>query len=564
VARQTSFGAASEGPPPAARGAGPSAGDRTLSQRPARLASWTWEPSCGSAVWSPEMYALLGVAPAGGPVADARFLSLVHPDDRGAVAAAYEQAVRHGQPLEMDFRVLSSAGGERVLHALGCRDHERPDRYVGTLQDVTRERLAERRLAETEVRLRAIVESAPIGVLVRDLDGRIREANAAAAAALLRTPDALIGRTIAELCPERAARAIDQADRRVLQTGRQASVEIEPGRDGRTYELIVYPVPGPAGATAAIGAHVLDVTGRVARERDLQRSRAYHQTIVAAMGEGYCLTIDGSITAVNDSLCELTGFTRDQLIGSRAPFPFLPADEGDRAAHERRSLIDRGGGTLELVLARADGTRFEAEITTRPARNADGTVLGLVSTFRDVSARRRYERELERLATTDPLTGLANHRTFHERLRAEVARARRHNRRLSLALLDLDHFKDVNDRHGHQSGDGALREVARRLAGVAREGELVARVGGEEFAWLLPDCDAQGALAAAERARLAVRSTPVQPAGTLTISVGVCDLEHAAGATELYGRADEALYLAKRAGRDRSLPHPAALPGRRA
>jgi len=157
---------------------------------------------------------------------------------------------------------------------------------------------------------------------------------------------------------------------------------------------------------------------------------------------------------------------------------------------------------------------------------------------------------LARRAATDSVTGLANHRTFHERLRAEFERASRHGRALSVALFDLDHFKQVNDTHGHQTGDAVLAAVALRLAGVARTGELVARIGGEEFAWLMPETTQDGARHAAERARDAIGSTPFEGAGTLTVSAGVSSNEYAGTAHELLSAADQALYGAKRTGRN--------------
>lgn len=153
-------------------------------------------------------------------------------------------------------------------------------------------------------------------------------------------------------------------------------------------------------------------------------------------------------------------------------------------------------------------------------------------------------------AATDSLTGLANHRTFHERLRSEFERAARHGRAISLALFDLDHFKHVNDTHGHQIGDEVLAAVALRLAALARAGEVVARIGGEEFAWLMPETTQDGAYLAAERARHAIEGAPFQVAGSLTISAGVCSNRYAHTAQELLGAADRALYGAKDNGRN--------------
>jgi diguanylate cyclase (GGDEF)-like protein len=153
-------------------------------------------------------------------------------------------------------------------------------------------------------------------------------------------------------------------------------------------------------------------------------------------------------------------------------------------------------------------------------------------------------------AATDPLTGLANHGAFHQRLEAEVARAQRNGRELSLVLIDLDHFKDINDTFGHQVGDRVLADIARALSPLVREGELLARVGGEELAWLLPESEHLGAHAAAERARAAISAARPGDLDTVTASAGVCSLDRAGSSRELYRLADAALFWAKSQGRD--------------
>lgn len=157
---------------------------------------------------------------------------------------------------------------------------------------------------------------------------------------------------------------------------------------------------------------------------------------------------------------------------------------------------------------------------------------------------------LARQASSDPLTGIGNRRTFDERLSAEVARAQRYGRKLSLALIDIDHFKAVNDLHGHQAGDRVLVLFAHLLAAQSREGELVARIGGEEFIWLMPETDQQGAYAAADRVRKAMERTPFENVGSVTVSAGVCSTDNARDSESLLRNADRALYWAKESGRN--------------
>ncbi|RKG93908.1 GGDEF domain-containing response regulator [Corallococcus terminator] len=170
--------------------------------------------------------------------------------------------------------------------------------------------------------------------------------------------------------------------------------------------------------------------------------------------------------------------------------------------------------------------------------------------------------ELRRLAVTDGLTQVHNHRYFQERLREEFRRAQRYDESLSLILVDLDHFKNINDAHGHGAGDRVLREVAASLQHSVRETDLVARYGGEEFAILLPCTHLPGALTVAERVRRGVSDLHAGPEGALrvTASLGVSSFPHRSILTpeQLLLTADEALYRAKREGRDRICLHPPA------
>ncbi len=194
-----------------------------------------------------------------------------------------------------------------------------------------------------------------------------------------------------------------------------------------------------------------------------------------------------------------------------------------------------------LGFGSADPARLTEETALRLARFADlaATTLGNVETWH----------ALAHDASTDLLTGLPNRRTFVEHLGQEIARARRSGHPLALVLFDIDHFKAVNDTHGHLVGDRVLAALARVVGGHARGEEMIARIGGEEFAMILPETDTPGATAAAERLRLAVAAA--RPADVhVTISAGIDGMRHGDEPDDLVFRADQALYRAKADGRN--------------
>jgi len=163
---------------------------------------------------------------------------------------------------------------------------------------------------------------------------------------------------------------------------------------------------------------------------------------------------------------------------------------------------------------------------------------------------RRHYAQMHQMAHTDPLTGLTNRRAMQSQLEAEMERSRRYNRRFALILADIDHFKEVNDTHGHAVGDQVLREAAGRLSQHLRAGDQLSRWGGEEFLILAPETDLIAAKHIAERLHQALRSTPV--AGIpITLSLGIACYQQGDSIATLLSRADEAMYRAKASGRDR-------------
>jgi len=219
-------------------------------------------------------------------------------------------------------------------------------------------------------------------------------------------------------------------------------------------------------------------------------------------------------------------------------------------AHDAEDEILSGlnAGADDYVSKRASGTQLIARLAT--ARR----ILALEQSLKQVIEERR------RMAMTDALTGTHNRRYFMSHLRRELKRGRRYGGPVSLLVLDIDHFKKINDRYGHASGDSVLVEFARRLQeSLPRESDWVARLGGEEFAAVLPQTDLGGARVVAEKLRVAVHGAPMRTVGgaiQVTVSIGVSGTPVFANADEatveqLLRRADDCLYTSKRGGRDR-------------
>ncbi len=161
------------------------------------------------------------------------------------------------------------------------------------------------------------------------------------------------------------------------------------------------------------------------------------------------------------------------------------------------------------------------------------------------------ERKLKELALTDELTELPNRRALMEILELEVERARRHGRPLSLALLDLDDFKQINDTYGHLTGDTVLRELAGVVRRSLRSTDVVGRFGGEEFMIIMPETEFSTAIRVLERVRLAIERTYFEPVGSVSVSIGVTEFREGDTVQDLIGRTDENLYTAKREGKNR-------------
>jgi diguanylate cyclase (GGDEF)-like protein len=207
--------------------------------------------------------------------------------------------------------------------------------------------------------------------------------------------------------------------------------------------------------------------------------------------------------------------------------------------------------TLEVQLKTIDGILVHYLVSTTAISRSHGGGMAVVGVGFDITDRKELETELERQASIDYLTGAYNRRKLLTFLKIECARVLRYGRSLALLMFDIDHFKSINDTHGHDVGDRVLCEIVRRAQACLRQSDVFARWGGEEFSVLVPESKIESAALLAEKLRIAVRQTPIDIAGTVTASFGVVEYRNSESVDELIRRADQALYRAKSGGRDR-------------
>lgn len=224
---------------------------------------------------------------------------------------------------------------------------------------------------------------------------------------------------------------------------------------------------------------------------------------------------------------------------------------------ENFTASERSGSefTTELRIRTVQGRDRHVSLVCGFDQGADGSRHRLHGAMADVTERRLAELRLERLANTDELTGLANRRHFLDLVRAEMSRTVRFGKTLCVGMIDIDDFKKVNDSHGHGVGDEALRHVANTLTGVLRRFDVLGRLGGEEFCVLLPETDLGAGLAAAGRMVAGLAAAPLdmdELTLRLTISIGVARFSSEKNLDTLLREADEALYEAKRAGKNQA------------
>jgi diguanylate cyclase (GGDEF)-like protein/PAS domain S-box-containing protein len=309
-------------------------------------------------------------------------------------------------------------------------------------------------------------------------------------------------------------------------------------------------------------AVLADVTTSVHRDRELRQHQVWISALATGMTDYALVSLDprGVVRHWNSGVARITGFDESATLGRSCSMFYLADTNTPERMNDRLADADHAGWSLdEGWRIRADGSRYWGSCLIAPLHDdaPSDAERGYTLILRDISDRREANEALRQSIACDHLTGLANRRAFFEAAETELQRWRRMPRPLSLVMIDADHFKRINDSHGHAAGDAVLRHLAAALSAQCGGVDVAARLGGEEFVLLLPGRSCDSACELAERLRTVMASTPVFVDGVpicCAISAGVASMESdVGGINALLQRADAALYAAKAAGRNRVL-----------
>jgi len=322
-----------------------------------------------------------------------------------------------------------------------------------------------------------------------------------------------------------------------------------------------------------------DIIEREQAEEQLRISEVRHRLLAEnALDVVWTIEPDGTISYVSPAVEKLRGFTPDeamhQPLAEIHPPASLAISQGYFQDLQSRILaglpLEPFRGELEYWCK--DGSTVWCYVMVLPLLGSDGTFRQLLGVSRDISERKRDEQtllhakeeteranralavaneKLYQLATTDRLTGVANRWSFEGEIEHEIRRTIRYGEPLSLILFDIDHFKAINDRHGHLVGDQVLIALSQRVRDRLRSVDVLARWGGEEFVIMLPHCGSAEAEQLAEKLRALIAAEPFPTVGQVTSSFGVAEFNPRESADVWLNRADDALYQAKAAGRNR-------------
>jgi len=421
---------------------------------------------------------------------------------------------------------------------------------VGKLQHTEKE------LADLSARLRATLEATADGILVEDRSGAILNMNRRFSELWQIPEDLLLAHDDAAIFGFMAERMRDPA------AYRARIDEIRPYDDIETVDTLMLANGGVLERKSRPARHGTQIIGRVFSFTDITERKAAESRLKLAASvfthahEGIIITDTNScIVEVNNTFSRITGYAREEVLGQNVRLLKSGRQDSTFYANLWRDLVKLGHWHGEVWNRRRDGTLYAEKLSIAAVKNVEGESRHYVALFSDITELKEHQHQLERMAHYDALTGIPNRVLLADRLEQAIAQSQRHKRHLAVVYLDLDGFKEVNDLHGHETGDLLLIAIAQRLRDTLREGDTLARLGGDEFVAVLTDLGEHEEWAGILSRMQQAAATPVkirQHTLQLSASLGVTLYpENGSDADTLLRHADQAMYQAKQAGKNR-------------
>ncbi|MGY4830954.1 EAL domain-containing protein [Sphaerotilaceae bacterium SBD11-9] len=471
----------------------------------------------------------------------------------GESAAALMAALASRADFTLNLRMPRSRSSTWADAWLDCSARWLPEQnaYLCALNDVTASRLAELSARARADQFQLLADNVPVLISYFEAGTfRCLFANKLYAHTFGFDENSVIGRTFAEIIGKEAAEIIQPYVDYLMTQRKATSYERElRSPDGKRHWLEVNLIPhlGADGTLVAAFVLITDITKHRLAEQSVRESEERLAKFMQASVEGILFHKAGYLTDANEPLCELIGYSLDELIG-RHVFDFVPADQMAKVA----AVMEAGEeSTYESVILHKDGRRVPIEYIVRTiVRHGERMRMSII---RDIRDRHAAQAHIRHMAHNDALTGLPNRLSLMEHLGHMIAAARRNDSQVALLFIDLDHFKRVNDSLGHLVGDTLLQTLARRITESLRATDVVARFGGDEFIVLLPRTLQRMDVEEVAQKLLAAIEVPVNVDGRLisvTPSLGISMFPHdGETADDLIKNADTAMYLAKSRGR---------------
>jgi diguanylate cyclase (GGDEF)-like protein/PAS domain S-box-containing protein len=494
----------------------------------------------------------------GGAIADQGYTStqmegrligeLARPGTLTRVQPAYEAALRGERP-----RFEHATGDPARIYDMSFVPVEHDGQIAGCMsiaREITQRKQAERAMARIAADYRELAEHVSDVIARTDRDAVYTYVSPASLRILGWSPDEMTGRSAYDFLDPADHEAHRALRERIAAAGADIVFEHRALRaDGSRVwvEARSRALRDDDGQFAGIQTSVRDISDRKAAEAERAAADERFRTAFAHAPVGIALLgLDGQWLQVNDAVCAMVGLTREEFMGRTLDELTHPDDlRSDRELLTELLAGERHSYETEKRYLHADGSVVWARLAVALVRDGEGAPQHLIAQLQDTTGQRRLEDELRRLTVRDHLTGLHNRRHLEERLEQRLAHLRRHGGEAALLFLDLDAFKAVNDTLGHAAGDRLLCDVADTLRARLRATDVVARIGGDEFAILL---DA-GDRAAAEHVAEDLRAQLERGGDGVRVSIGAALLDGSLDVDAALRRADAAMYAIKRSRR---------------